>query len=44
MYEAPTITEVGSVRDLTLAQGWAGSDDKIVWRGQVIFGWGTDVS
>lgn len=28
MYEAPTITEAGSVRDLTLAEGLWGNDDK----------------
>ncbi|WP_165372810.1 lasso RiPP family leader peptide-containing protein [Pengzhenrongella frigida] len=37
MYESPRITEVGSVRDLTLAQGWNGNDDKFLW-----FAWGTD--
>lgn len=38
MYEAPRITEVGSVRDLTLAQGWAGKDDKFLF----FFTYGTD--
>jgi hypothetical protein len=36
-YEAPTIVEVGSVRDLTLAQGLSGHDDQF-W----FFTWGTD--
>lgn len=31
MYEAPQITEVGSVRDLTLAQGWSGNDDRFLF-------------
>ena len=35
MYEAPRITEAGSVRDLTLAQSGHGSDDRILW-----FTWG----
>lgn len=29
-YEAPRLTAVGSVKDLTLGQGWAGSDDTFV--------------
>lgn len=37
MYESPSITEVGSVRDLTLAQGLTGNDDRFLW-----FTWGTD--
>lgn len=36
-YEAPSITEVGSVRELTLAEGLAGKDDRF-W----FFAWGTD--
>lgn len=31
MYEAPQITEVGSVRDLTLAQGGRGNDDRFLF-------------
>ncbi|WP_156252160.1 lasso RiPP family leader peptide-containing protein [Pseudactinotalea terrae] len=31
MYEAPTMTEVGSVRDLTLGEGWAGNDDTLLY-------------
>ena len=37
MYDAPRITEVGSVRDLTLAEGLDGKDDK--W---LFFRYGTD--
>lgn len=29
-YEAPRLTAVGSVKDLTLGQGWAGNDDTFV--------------
>jgi hypothetical protein len=36
MYETPNISEVGSVQDLTLGQGLAGSADN-VW----IFSWGS---
>jgi hypothetical protein len=35
-YEAPKIREVGSVSDLTLAQGSTGNDDSLLW-----FSWGT---
>ncbi|MCK9794845.1 lasso RiPP family leader peptide-containing protein [Isoptericola sp. 4D.3] len=35
MYEAPRITEAGSVRDLTLAQGLDGNDDRFLF-----FTWG----
>jgi hypothetical protein len=35
-YEAPSIIEVGTVRELTLAQGSAGNDDQFLW-----FAWGT---
>ena len=31
MYEAPRITEAGSVRDLTLGEGLAGNDDTFVF-------------
>jgi hypothetical protein len=37
MYDAPRITEVGSVRDLTLAEGSKGNDDRFLF-----FTWGTD--
>ena len=30
-YESPELTEVGSVRDLTLGQGWRGNDDTFVF-------------
>ncbi len=36
-YEAPMLTDAGSVTDLTLAQGEAGHDDRF-W----FFSWGTD--
>lgn len=36
-YEAPSITEVGTVRELTLAQGLSGNDDQFLF-----FTWGTD--
>ncbi|WP_277209508.1 lasso RiPP family leader peptide-containing protein [Isoptericola croceus] len=39
MYEAPRITEAGSVRDLTLAQGINGNDDKFLF-----FSWGENPS
>jgi len=38
-YEAPKLVEVGSVRDLTLAEGRDGHDDRFLF-----FTWGTDVS
>ena len=38
-YEAPKIREVGSVSDLTLAQGLAGNDDQLGW-----FSYGTNPS
>jgi hypothetical protein len=31
MYEAPRITEVGSLKDVTLAEGWDGYDDHLVF-------------
>lgn len=34
-YESPRIEEVGSVRELTLGEGWKGSADQL-W----IFSWG----
>ncbi|MGH1561885.1 lasso RiPP family leader peptide-containing protein [Mumia sp. DW29H23] len=34
-YEAPKLTEVGSVRDLTLGQGLDGNDDQFLF-----FTWG----
>lgn len=44
MYEAPRITEVGSVRELTLATGGSGSEDKVLWTSpygyQFEFGYG----
>jgi hypothetical protein len=30
-YETPELAEVGSVRDLTLGQGWRGNDDTFVF-------------
>lgn len=36
MYESPTLTEVGSVRDLTLGEGWNSWDDSIQFFGFVI--------
>ncbi|HEU5035705.1 MAG TPA: lasso RiPP family leader peptide-containing protein [Nocardioides sp.] len=30
-YESPTLTKVGSVRDLTLGEGILGSDDNFVF-------------
>ena len=30
-YESPTLTQVGSVRDLTLGEGILGSDDSFVF-------------
>lgn len=36
MYAPPRITEVGSMPELTLAQGTDGKDDKLLW-----FAWGT---
>jgi len=30
-YEAPTLVEVGSVRELTLGQGYRGNDDQYGW-------------
>jgi hypothetical protein len=30
-YESPELAEVGSVRDLTLGQGWRGNDDTFVF-------------
>lgn len=38
-YEAPSIKTVGSVTDLTLAQGRAGHDDRLLF-----FTFGTDKS
>ncbi|WP_279070507.1 hypothetical protein [Microbacterium lacticum] len=38
-YEAPSIKTVGSVTDLTLAQGWKGNDDRFLF-----FTYGTDKS
>jgi hypothetical protein len=29
-YEAPTLTKVGSVIDMTLGEGWRGNDDTFV--------------
>jgi len=29
-YESPQLTEVGSVKDLTLGEGWRGNDDTFV--------------
>ena len=29
-YEAPSLTTVGSVKDLTLGQGWSGWEDTFV--------------
>ncbi|CAM3429976.1 lasso RiPP family leader peptide-containing protein [Occultella glacieicola] len=40
MYESPMIQEVGSVRDLTLGEGWAGSDDTFLY----FIRYGTDPS
>lgn len=37
MYESPSITKVGSLPELTLAQGISGSDDKFLF-----FTYGTD--
>ncbi|WP_413452168.1 hypothetical protein AA0Y32_12190 [Georgenia phoenicis] len=37
MYAPPRITEVGSMPELTLAQGLHGNDDKFLF-----FTWGTD--
>jgi hypothetical protein len=31
LYESPHLTEVGSVKDLTLGGGWRGSDDTFVF-------------
>lgn len=39
MYTAPTITEVGSVRDLTLGEGWRGRDDSVTFFG-ITFNYG----
>ena len=39
MYEAPKMTEVGSVRDLTLGGAGLGRDDSFFW-----FHWGVDPS
>lgn len=30
-YETPSITEVGEIRELTLAQGLAGDDDRFLF-------------
>jgi len=30
-YESPTLTEVGSVRGLTLGEGVKGNDDTLFW-------------
>ena len=30
-YESPELAEVGSVRDLTLGDGWRGNDDTFVF-------------
>lgn len=30
-YEAPRLTTVGSLKDLTLGEGWAGNDDVLLW-------------
>jgi len=38
MYESPTLTEVGSVRELTLGKGFKGSDDSFLG----IINWGTN--
>ncbi|WP_414690390.1 lasso RiPP family leader peptide-containing protein [Nocardioides sp.] len=37
-YESPKLTAVGSVRGLTMGQGFRGSDDHLVF---TIPGWGT---
>lgn len=34
-YESPKLTAVGSVKDLTLGEGWRGNDDTLVF---AIFG------
>lgn len=39
-YEAPSIKAVGSVADLTLAQGVSGNDDVLLW----FIRYGTEVS
>jgi hypothetical protein len=36
-YQPPVLEEVGSVRELTLAQGGQGSSDQFLW-----FKWGND--
>ncbi len=38
-YEAPSIKSVGSIADLTLAEGSDGNDDRFLF-----FTWGTEVS
>lgn len=30
-YEAPRLTAVGSLKDLTLGEGWRGNDDVLFW-------------
>lgn len=35
-YEAPQLTVVGSVKDLTLGDGWGGNDDTFVFWGYPI--------
>lgn len=30
-YEAPQLTTVGSLKDLTLGEGWAGNDDVLLF-------------
>lgn len=30
-YEAPLLTTVGSLKDLTLGEGWSGNDDVLLW-------------
>jgi hypothetical protein len=41
MYETPTITEVGTLRDLTLGQGFAGNDDHLQF---TVFGYTVNIA
>lgn len=39
-YEAPKLTAVGSLKDLTLGRGIRGNDDSLIFFGHVIAEWG----
>ena len=40
-YEAPTVTELGSIADFTRGDGWAGNHDNFSWSGTF---WGHEIN